>query len=360
MMTTSMSSSCLINKKIIVLSCLCACLCASQAQGKEPLMESPFGVLEFLHWNHQWNNYKYPDSKTIEKTVRLMKKAGIAWVRMDFLWQEIEPAQGEFDFTKYDAIVDIVRAHGLQVLGILQYNTPWASAQWNEPPRETRLFANYAARVVAHYKNKVKYWEVWNEPDSPVYWNEQDGLKGYCALLKEVYIAAKKADPECKILNGGFANGPLSVNRLYDNGAKDYFDILNIHIFENPLRGESLKAAVSYVRLAYKIMSRNGDAHKKIWITEIGAPGVKRGIKTPAWWQGPNPDELQQAAWVKAAFTCLLREKPIERIFWAFFRDCQGHWGNGIDYFGLVHWDHSPKPSFAAYRACVREWLRSR
>jgi hypothetical protein len=22
--------------------------------------DSPFGVLEFLHWNHVWNNYKYP------------------------------------------------------------------------------------------------------------------------------------------------------------------------------------------------------------------------------------------------------------------------------------------------------------
>ncbi len=325
---------------------------------KEKSKDNPFGVLEFLNWNHSWNEYKYPDQKSLKRAVALIKKAGAGWVRMDFLWQDIEPAQNQFDFSKYDYLVDLLRKNNIKILGILSYSADWASAygKWNWPAQDNKLFVNYATKVVSRYKDKIKYWEIWNEPDSHIYWQPQDGLKAYCALLKDVYIALKKVDPACKILNGGLANGIASVNHLYDNGAKDYFDILNIHIFDSPMHPDAVKRVVAYPRLAYKIMARNGDSQKKIWITEIGCPGVKKGLKVNNWWMGENPDELKQASWVKEAFTELLRETSVEKIFWAFFRDTKKHWDNGIDYFGLVRWDFSKKPAFSAYQKSVTNW----
>lgn len=321
-------------------------------------MLNPFGVLEFLHWNHSWNNYKYATKEDLEKSIALMKEAGVGWVRVDFLWQDIEPKEGEFDFSKYDMLVDLLTKSQINILGILDYTADWASScgQWNCPPKDFKLFINYETKVISRYKNKVKYWEFWNEPDSSIYWNPQDGLKTYCKLLKEVYIAAKKVDPECKILNGGLANGLANVNRLYDNGAGEYFDILNIHYFENPLHGTAIKAVLAYPKLAHKVMSRNGDGRKKIWITEIGCPGVPKAKAVKNWWAGGNPNERQQAKWVKQVYTELLKNKNVECIFWAFFRDCQGHWGNGVDYFGLVRWDFSKKPSFEAYKECFLKW----
>lgn len=319
----------------------------------------PFGVLEFLHWDHSWNNHKYSSAPDLAKAVSLMRQAGAGWVRVDFLWSDIEPQEGRFDFGKYDRIVDLLSAGGIHVLGILHYSADWASScgKWNCPPKDNKLFVNYATAVIKRYKSRVKYWEVWNEPDSATYWKQQDGLKTYCLLLKEVYIAAKQVDPECKILNGGIANGPSSINNLYAHGAKDYFDILNIHFFENPLHGKAvIKAVVNYPKLAYKIMLRNADGNKKIWITEIGCPGIKRGMKVNNWWLGDNPTERQQAVWLKEVYSQLLKDKHVEKIFWAFFRDTKKHWDNGIDYFGLVRWDFSKKPAFKAYRQCFDEW----
>jgi hypothetical protein len=330
-------------------------------QSKEKNLQNPFGVLEFLHWNHPWNSYKYPNQESLNKAAALMKQAGVGFLRLDFLWDDIEPKEGEFDFRKYDAIVETLDKDNISILGILHYSANWSSScgRWNCPPSDNSLFVNYVTRVISRYKNKVKYWELWNEPDSSVYWTPQDGLKSYCKLLKEVYIQAKKIDPECKILNGGLSNGLASVNKLYDNGAKDYFDILNIHIFESPLHANSIKAVTAYPKLAYKIMSRNGDSHKKIWITEIGSPGVKKGLKVNNWWMGKNPNEQEQAGWVRQVYTQLLEDKNVEKVFWAFFRDCKCHWDNGIDYFGLVRWDFSRKPSFKAYKDCFNNWRKS-
>jgi hypothetical protein len=347
----------------VILFLCCASFTQAQdlSQERDLEMQSPFGVLEFLHWNHEWNNYKYSGKEDLTKAIKLMKEAGIGWVRMDFLWEEIEPQQGRFDFKKYDEIVDLVTQNNINILGILDYSAPWAAAcgEWNCPPADNKLFVNYAVQVIGHFKDKVKYWELWNEPDSSVYWANQDGLKSYCVLLKEVYVAAKKVDPDCKILNGGIANGLASVNKLYENGAKGYFDILNLHYFANPLEKDSIKAVVAYPKLAYKIMSRNGDADKKIWITEIGCPGVKRGLQVANWWQGRNPTESQQALWVEKIYTELLKDENVGKIFWAFFRDCKDHWYNGTDYFGLVRWDFYRKPSFFAYRNCLKDWKRS-
>lgn len=322
---------------------------------------NPFGVLEFLHWNHDWNSCKYSSRDSIEKAILLMKEAGVGWVRVDFLWQDIEPAQGDFYFEKYDMIVDLLSQNNINILGILDYSVDWAtsSGEWNCPPKDNRLFVDFSLAVVRRYKNRVKHWEVWNEPDSPIYWKEQDGMKGYCGLLKDVYVALKEEDPYCQVLNGGLANGISSVNRLYENGAKDYFDILNIHIFESPLHSNPIER-IALHKVAYKVMSRNGDGHKKIWITEIGCPGIKRYNKTANWFLGENPSEYEQAAFVKGVYTELIKEPYVEKIFWAFFRDCKDHWGNGIDYFGLIRWDYSKKPAFSAYKECYENWRKGR
>ena len=114
----------------------------------------------------------------------------------------------------------------------------------------------------------------------------------------------------------------------------------------------------AFSRLVRKVMLRNKDENKKIWITEIGCPGVRRGIKTGDWWLGANPSEKEQAAWVREVYTTLLKDKNVEKIFWAFFRDCSRHWDTGVDYFGLVRWDFSKKPAFKAYKECFEKWKK--
>ena len=324
--------------------------------------ENPFAVLEFLHWNHEWNNFQYPGRPELEKAAKLLTEAGVGMVRIDFLWNDIEREPDKLDYAKYDMIVDVMSAHGIALLGLLDYTVEWDSpgGAWNVPSKNTANFVRYATRVVERYKGKVKHWELWNEPDSPVYWKDQDGLVSYCSLLKDVYQAVKKIAPHCVVTNGGLANGLSGVNRLYDQGAGKYFDVLNIHIFESPYDSQAIKRAQAYIQCCRKVMDRNGDAAKKIWVTEIGCPGVKKGVTVADWWQGKNPDESLQAEWVTKVYDALLKEPRVEKVFWAFFRDTNQHWKNGVDYFGLVRNDFSLKPAFDAYKEAHERWLKQR
>ncbi|MFH0827947.1 MAG: hypothetical protein V1919_02135, partial [Candidatus Omnitrophota bacterium] len=79
-------------------------------------------------------------------------------------------------------------------------------------------------------------------------------------------------------------------------------------------------------------------------------------VRTKNWWMGKNPSEKLQAIWAKTVYTNLLKEKSVEKIFWAFFRDTNEHWKNGTDYFGLIRNDFSKKPAFEAYKEAYRKW----
>ena len=81
---------------------LMALFFSTSARAEDPRdPDSPYGVLAFLPWNHDWNNYHYKTQDDLVRAVDLMKAAGIRMVRMDFLWADMEPAKGRFDFQKY-------------------------------------------------------------------------------------------------------------------------------------------------------------------------------------------------------------------------------------------------------------------
>lgn len=310
---------------------------------------SPFGVLDFLAWDHDWNQHHY-DADKVEKAVKMMKEAGVGFVRMDFLWDDIEPSYGDFRFEKYDRIVELLTQNHIGILGLLSYNSSWAASEWNAPPNKT-FFTKYAKAVVHRYKDRVKYWEIWNEPDDAQYWRPQDEMKSYTELLKAVYPALKKEDPSCIVVLGGLSKTiAVSLRRIYKNGGKDYFDVVNFHPFTDPLLPNSLEFLESVYKGAFHVMEQKGDAEKPIWFSELGCPGVKSADSSNGWWLGRSPTELQQAEWVDKVYTNALSWKGVKKVFWAFFRDTPNYFKNGTDYFGLVRQDFSAKPSYEAYR----------
>ena len=311
---------------------------------------SPFGVLDFLAWDHDWNRHHYP-IEAVKRAAGLMQEAGVGFVRMDFLWSDLEPREGQFDFSKYDALVDILCGHGLGILGLLHYNPAWRQGPWNAAP-DPAAFERYARAVAKHFKGAVAHWEIWNEPDHPIYWHPQDSLEAYARLLKRIYPVLKEADPQCQVLIGGLTNTVSNnLERLYEQAGAESFDIVNIHPFVSPLADrpvEELRRMVDHTR---GVMQRYGDGAKPIWVTEIGCPG---SAENQTWWLGKSLDENRQAEWVASVYAEALQWKNVEKIFWAFFRDTQDHFKDAVDHFGLVRHDFTPKAAYAAYRAAAR------
>ena len=320
----------------------------------------PFGTLVFLPWNDGWNNHMYTEIKALRAMDQLVA-AGIGWVRMDFTRLHIETAPGTYDFARHDWLVRELSRHGIAILGVLGYSPAWSSdsGEWNAAPNDPDRFAAYARATARRYRGRVRAWEIWNEPNSDIYWTPQDDLTVYSYLLAVSSNAIRQADPGALVLHGGMT-GDVSgaVRRLYALGQREMFDAVNLHLFADPLARDSEWGLTGVVDEIRDVMTEHGDAGKPIWLTELGCPGIPDGRSPNPWWFGSNPTETEQADFLERAVRALMRGDKVQKLFWAFYQDTTDHFHDGIDYFGLVRADFSPKPALAAYTELIRAMPR--
>ena len=212
------------------------------------------------------------------------------------------------------------------MLALLQYNKFKESKNdnrsWSRPP-DIDEFQTYVKAHVGHFQDSIHYWEVWNEPNHPVYWSgPKDNLQTYCRLLKATYATIKSLDPQSVVLNGGLTS-PLieDVQNLYRNGGKDFTDVLSVHLFIDPNSKNRREDMDRQLAEIHALMIQAGDSSKKVWITEMGCPGNPRSKMELGWFGGKPVSETQQADWLKEIYAGSQKHPFVEKIFWAFYRD---------------------------------------
>jgi len=118
---------------------------------------------------------------------------GAQFVRFDFDWEDIEPSNDRFDFSKYDSIAAKLKAKNIKILGVLDYGNLWCDPTTGETSAINK-FADFAYNAAKHFKLNIKLWEIWNEPNNPFFWTTTSA-EAYTRLLKASYGAVKQADP---------------------------------------------------------------------------------------------------------------------------------------------------------------------
>jgi hypothetical protein len=145
-------------------------------------------------------------------------------------------------------------------------------------------FSDFVFAFVQRYKGRVRYVQIWNEPNL---WNEWGGKQPnaaeYVELLKAAYGQAKQADPSVQVLSAPLAptleqsqfavSELVYLDQMYRLGASAYFDVLSANAFgqefppDDPPQASVLN--FSRVVLQRQVMEKYGDARKAIWINEL-------------------------------------------------------------------------------------------
>ena len=199
---------------------------------------------------------------------KLMRSAGINWVRTDFDWLRIQSAKnGKWDFKRLDELIALAKKNGMNVLPILDYDVPWATPAW----KHLDLWREYVRRTVTHFRNDLRFWEIWNEENLASMWRDKPNAARYAELLKASYQEIKKIDPGLQVLYGGTAGIPMPfIEESLKAGAAAGFDIMNIH----PYRKDNVPedALVRDILDLRSLLAKYGAGSKALWITEIGWP----------------------------------------------------------------------------------------
>ena len=178
-----------------------------------------------------------PGSGATDRRRELLREAGVAVARLDFRWDRIERAPGVIDFDAHDAMLDAADAEGIEVVGILAYGNPWASAHTEDdpffPPDDPADFAAWAGAMAAHYRGRVRRWEIWNEQNAGYrFWlPELHGeASAYAELLAMTASAIHGECADCLVLSGGLffheqlINGAIEFTHDMLEARPDVFD----------------------------------------------------------------------------------------------------------------------------------------
>lgn len=270
--------------------------------------------------------------------------AGIKWIRTGANWSAVEIRKGSFDWTQVDRVVNYADSHDLSILFVIAYTPGWANGNKGliYPADNVGDWENFVRITVNRYKNKVKYWNIWNEPNSLDFF-----ALGKDVFVEKVFLPAarviRSADPGAFIVGPGLAH-LNSLNAEWYFWLKyillqcsDYIDIVSHQIYKNEgvyYIYELLEIGEPLIPSVQSIIEESGNGSKPLWITETG-------------W---NTREFSESVQSERYLEMLQQQREKRYPDKIFFYEIIDDPSPGIDPWGILRSDRSEKPAYNVYK----------
>ncbi|MCP4164976.1 MAG: hypothetical protein GY759_03660, partial [Chloroflexi bacterium] len=288
--------------------------------------------------------------------IQRLTDAGVHWTRLEFIASannygetQTEPIGDahwlHIDLQKYDAVIDDLCENGIAVLGLLS-GRMLARQDWvgGIPPQSyIDEFSDVSAFLAEYYADRIRYWEVWNEPDHSTSRLLPDS---YADLLNATSGAILGKEPWDKIVFGGLGSADLTARNLYlDQLLKQNsisYNVFALHPYPSvdytyadgslKLDPQDLYHAESptIIHKFLDTLNTYGDWGTPIWATEMGWNAAKYGNIAPTCNAISNQlvTSGQQSAYLTRGFDILFTETgwnaytpSITKLFWYQYRD---------------------------------------
>jgi hypothetical protein len=306
--------------------------------------------------------------------------SGVKWVRMGQYenssdktsWDWVEQEPGVYSVrTEVDEAIRSLHDNGVSIELQLCYGNPLYEGDAAVRPRhvdpalpgigdqdepapaifhglktedEIQGFLRYARFMVNRYKDKIEYWEFWNEPNIG-YWRpnvelrEERAAKGreYGRAMCPVADMVHALDPHAKVIFGGTSeiDRAFVLAALSECPAK--IDVMAYHTYpgyggnEAPEEADALEEANLFREAVLRLPGIRRDI--EFWENEWNTP--------PAW---KNSNESVQARYLPRFFLQSLSQ-GVKPFFWEFI---PGTDGNEHDQMGLLHGETFARDAFTS------------
>ncbi|GAA2570032.1 hypothetical protein GCM10010435_50250 [Winogradskya consettensis] len=299
-----------------------------------------------------WNDRRAADFQAVSA-------ANATYIRSDLGWQYLEPIKGDWRWDTFDRVITDARANNLRYLAILHTVPGWANGNAGDygPAADTALLNNYCYQTAKHYiPMGVMDYEVGNEINLPHPGLSTPNGAAYARTtlipcVAGVRKAASELGTKANIVFGalaptdwtGGADPFTYLSDAYANGAKGLLDAVGWH----PYTGSYTPAGSSHMnqdsQKLYDIMSANGDAADKLWATEYGLPTGGSNSFT----------EARQASDLTEAYDVWYAKPFAGPMFYYSARDTGTSATDREQHFGVLRFDGSAKPAYAALKAAM-------
>jgi hypothetical protein len=268
-----------------------------------------------------------------------VQSAGAGWIRDDIFWSDIERTKGVYSFSQYDALLRQLQQYQMHALFILDYGNPLYD-KGNPPtsPAAIAAFGNFAAAVARHFACQGIIYEIWNEPDNPIFWPPAPNAARYAALETLASQQIHAADPSALVSSGGVGDDPAFLTAYLRAGGGKHVDAIAIH----PYTQQKPETVIDALAGMQQVLHRYLKSPPPIWITEWGYPS------SPVWYN-PVPANNVRSYQAEMAVREVLTSWSLGVPFFVYY-DIQdsGTASDGTNMMGLLDTNFAAKPAMNA------------
>jgi PKD repeat protein len=253
-------------------------------------------------------------------------------------WHEINTSQGVYDWTNFDRWMTLARQHNAEVVYTFGRVPDWANGGQGTtlPMTNMQYWDDFVRAVATRSAGRVKYWEIWNEPNDTHFWTGD--IPTLVTMAQHAQQIIRSVDPNAIILTPAptwTATAPYEWMTTYlQSGGGNYADIIAFHGYVNS-SPEEIDSLAAKMRDA---MNANGQSAKQLWDTE--ASFSLAGSCTTSIC---DPD--QQAAFLVRHYMLHL-SRGVDRYLWYAWEDTWGTLWNstsgvlkpGLAYKNVYNW----------------------
>ena len=317
--------------------------------------------------------------------IALTDSAGARFVRLNFRLGNARSWADPARLAAYDTVVNSYLAAGIQVLGLINQEATgdgaqadWTANNWehmggngNNPFIQTTYVQGAVVPLLRHFGDRVKYWELWNEPNS--YGScEGNGVctggsfiypSNFAALLADSYTAVKDASglglAGVTLISGGLFGHSIGGAFSLDNSGATYMgDTFQMGIDHGAW---TAFAAAHGGRYPLDAIGQHLYVDQNLITTSPDLTTYYAAVRAAvAAYESPPPTVLTEAAWTTASLSQDVQAENLDILFaatrstgyvpgltWFELQDVPAA---GL-YFGLAQAAPTPKISFFHYRA---------
>lgn len=303
------------------------------------------------------------------------KLMGFRWIRLNAplitKWNAVEEKKGTFTYN--DKAISDLKREGFGIVGTLDRTALWASTGKNDPktewsnfygaysyfPEDWSTWEKYVSSVVTHYKDDIRYWQIWNEPDIPFLVPPAgiSNASAYDTIVRKTAPLVRRNNPEATLL-GGVAHirhtflGPGRQKDFLEEMEKlkadENLDIFTFHHYiASREKVKPLEDDFDFVRALLH------DSKRRYWVTELGLDCT--ASSKYEFLNAQKCTSTLDAASQAIKFNVVLLSKGVEKIFYYnlfFDTNGLGEFMPGVN----VMWDSKePRPLVPAY--AIMTWL---
>jgi hypothetical protein len=243
-------------------------------------------------------------------------------------WADANPAAGQNNFAPLNTFIATNQSRAAQILYTFGRTPQWASTSPDAAgsygpgqcaPPILSAWDQYVTAVVTDAAGRIKYWELWNEPDDAAMYCGD--IPSMVTMSQHAYAIIKQIDPSATVLSPAASGetGATWLNSFLAAGGLHTFDVVAFHGYGG-VQAEQINKIVDDYR---QVMSSNNLSALPLWDTECS-------------WADSSSigDDAHRAAFLSKYFF-LQWSGGVDRVLWYAY-DGTPQWGRLIDATGKL------------------------